>query len=224
MSSLAISPVASVDYGSAAASTSQQGVLQSLIQQLQQSISNGDLANTQTYLNAVESLSPSSAAGNNALGSFLTAVGTATSDGSVSEAQSALAAYQSATSTAPASTDPTGTATVTASSVANGLVLSKLQLSLVSSLLGGNTDSSSAEGSTTLSQSLLNILNAAYGSSDTPAGASAGSSGAGTAIQSSTPYDALVSAIQSSLSAGTSPASALLDYLSPTGTFLDTYA
>jgi hypothetical protein len=223
MSSLAISPVASVDYGSAAASTSQQGVLQSLIQQLQQSISNGDLTNTQTYLNAVESLSPSSAAGNNALGSFLTAVGTATSDGSVSEAQSALAAYQSATSTAPASTDPTGTATVTASSVANGLVLSKLQLSLVSSLLGGNTDSSSAEGSTTLSQSLLNILNAAYGSSDTPAGA-AGSSGAGTAIQSSTPYDALVSAIQSSLSAGTSPASALLDYLSPTGTFLDTYA
>jgi hypothetical protein len=235
MSTSAILPVSSIDYGSSSATASQQTVFNNVLGRLEQSIGDGDLAGSQTLLNAVEALSPSSAGGSNALGTFLDGVGAALNDGSVSEAQSALAAYQSATaSSTPATpTSTSGSSGTSAAGVAAGLVLSQIQLSLVSSLLGGGDSSSSDSSSNTLG-SLLNILNAAYGSGSgsgsgsgtgTASGTGSGSAAGETlAVSSSSPYDALVSAIQSSLSAGTSPASTALAYLSPTGNYVDTYA
>jgi len=215
MSTSAIVPTTSADFGASSSTAAQQSVFQGLISELEQSISGGDLTTSQTLLNAIDALSPSSAGANSALGTFLTSVSKALDDGSVSEAQSALTAYQNAVpATSSGSAAPSTDASTSASAIASGLVLSQIQLNLVSSLLGVNGNSIGSDSSSTL-DSLLNILNAAYSSGDgSPDGDSS-------PANSTSPYDALVSAIQSSLAAGSGTTSPALAYLGATGNFVD---
>jgi hypothetical protein len=93
MSTSAILPISSIDFGSSSATASQQSVFNGLLSQLQQAIGSGDLTSSQTLLNAIDALSPSSPTGSTPLGTFLTSVGSALNDGRVAEAQSALATY-----------------------------------------------------------------------------------------------------------------------------------
>lgn len=235
MSTSAIVPISSIDFGSSSATASQQSVFDSLLSQLQQSIGNGDLTSSQTLLNAIDALSPSSASGSNALGTFLTNLGTALNDGSVSEAQSALATYQSNT---PAATPaaPTTNTSATAAAIAANLVQSQLQLSLVTTLLGPNSSFGSNAGNTSSTDSsansLIGILNAAYGtgsnasstnSSSTSASASSSSTSTPT-TPSATPYDTLLSSIQASLAAGQGTITPALAYLQASGNFVNTSA
>lgn len=218
MSTSAIVPVSSIDFASASATSSQQTVFNNLLSQLQQSIGQGNLTDTQTYLNALNALSPSSAGSQSALGSFLTSVGTALNDGSVTEAQNALTTYQSA----PPATNSASSASVaadttpTANTIAEGLILSQIQLSLITTLLapGGSSLDSSNASSNSIS-SVTSILNEAYpaSSTSTPANSSPAS-----------PYDSLVQAIQSSLAAGTGTTDPALAYLNSSGNFVDTSA
>jgi len=229
MSTSAIVPLSSADFGTPTATPSQQSVFQGLVGQLEQSIGGGDLTASQTLFNAIEALSPSSIGASDPLGSFLTSLDSALRDDSVSEAQSALAAYQEAAPTAAgntpaADTNTTGTGATDSSAVAKstaaGLVLNQVQLSLVNSLLGGGgaSTSSSASSPTDPLGGLLDILNAVYA----PAGSST-SAGAG-AAGSASPYEALVSALQSSLASGSGTAGPALEYLSSTGNFVNTSA
>ena len=221
MSTSAIPPISSIDYGSATATPPQQRVLTDVLSQLEQSIGTGDLAGAQTYLNAFEALSPSSASGNNALGTFLSSVATSLQDGSVSEAQGALATYQAASpSTPPATAAPVGDS---AASIAGGLILSQIQLNLVDSLLGPDNSAAgaSSDSSSSSFSSLLNILNAAYGTStSSPATPPASPSSTAT----SSPYDTLVAAIHANLTSGTGLSSTDLAYLNPTGNYVNTSA
>ena len=89
MSTSAILPISSPDFGATSATASQQTVFNNLLNQLQQAVGSGDWTTTATVLNAVNSLSPSSASSSTPLGTFLTNLGTALNDGSVAEAQSA---------------------------------------------------------------------------------------------------------------------------------------
>jgi hypothetical protein len=237
MSTLAILPVSSIDFGNSSASASQQSVFNSLLNQLQQAVGNGDLTTSATLLNAIDALSPSSAASSSPLGAFLTSLGTALNDGSVSEAQSALTTYQSATPTTTTSAAPsTVNANASAASIAAGLVQSQIQFNLVTALLGPNaslgTNASSSDSSSSSSNSvssLIAILNAAYGAgSSSSSGATgstasaSGSSGTTNATSSSTPYDALVSSIQANLGAGQGTITPALAYLQASGNFVNT--
>ena len=233
MSTSAIAPISSIDFDSTSATASQQSVFDSLLSQLQQSIGSGNLTNVQTFLNAVEALSPSSASAQNPLGVFLTSLTTALKDGSVSEAQSALATYQSNNTTAAPAASTTGTS-ATAAAIATNLVQSQLQLSLVTTLLGPNSsfgsDSASSTSSDSSANSLIGILNAAYGTGDSSSSntSSTPSGGAGappvTATSSTTPYDTLLSSIQASLAAGHGALTPALAYLQATGNFVNTSA
>jgi hypothetical protein len=226
MSTSAVIPRTSADFGASSASPSQQSVFQGLISQLEQSISGGDLTVSQTYLNAIEAASPSSAGADTALGTFLTSVGSALDDGSVSEAQSALTAYLSASPTTQSTSSTTSTdSSSSAVAIASGLVLSQVQLNLVSSQFGvdsPSTDTGTDSSSSSLG-SLLNILNAAYGS-DEGSSSNTSSSATSTSATSASPYDALVSAIQSSLAEGSGIANPELAYLNSTGNFVNTSA
>ena len=233
MSTAAIAPISSIDFDSTSATASQQSVFDSLLSQLQQSIGTGNLTTSQTLLNAVEALSPSSASAQNPLGVFLTSLTTALKDGSVSEAQSALATYQSNNTTAAPAASTTGTS-ATAAAIATNLVQSQLQLSLVTTLLGPNSsfgsDSASSTSSDSSANSLIGILNAAYGTGDSSSSntSSTPSGGAGappvTATSSTTPYDTLLSSIQASLAAGHGALTPALAYLQATGNFVNTSA
>jgi hypothetical protein len=239
MSTTAILPISSIDFGSSTATASQQSVFNGLLNQLQQAIGSGDLTSSQTLLNAIDALSPSSPASSTPLGTFLTSVGSALNDGSVAEAQSALATYQSATpAAAPASTSTTDSS-ATAAQIAANLIQSQNQLNLVTALLGPNsalaTGSTTASSDTSATDSLIGILNAAYGSSSSGSSSSSSSSSAaagtsgtsGTSTTSatetsSTPYDALVSSIQASLAAGNGTITPALAYLQASGNLVNT--
>jgi hypothetical protein len=235
MSTSAIAPISSIDFGSSSATASQQSVFDSLLSQLQQSIGTGNLTTSQTLLNAIDALSPSSV--KSPLGTFLTSLTTALKDGSVTEAQSALATYQSNNLTAIPATSTANTS-ATATAIAANLVQSRLQLSLVTTLLGpnssfgsnaGNTSSTSLDSSAT---SLIGILNAAYGtgsnSSSTNSSSTASSAFSSTTSNpttpSATPYDTLVSSIQASLAGGHGALTPALAYLQATGNFVNTSA
>ena len=235
MSTSAIVPISSIDFGSSTATASQQSVFNGLLSQLQQAIGSGDLTSSQTLLNAIDALSPSSPTSSTPLGTFLTGVGSALNDGSVAEAQSALATYQSATPAAtPAATSTTGTS-ATAAQIAANLIQSQNQLNLVTALLGPNSalstgGASSASSDTSATDGLIGILNAAYGSSSSSSSPSSSTSGtsatsATSATEtSSTPYDALVSSIQASLAAGNGTITPALAYLQASGNFVNTSA
>lgn len=236
MSTSAILPVSSIDFGASSATASQQTVFSNLLNQLQQAVGSGDLTTTATLLNAIDALSPSSASASNPLGTFLTSLGTALNDGSVSEAQSALITYQSAsptTATTPA-TSAANTST-TAAEIAAGLIQSQIQFNLVTTLLNPSSSSSSSTNSSL--SGLLNVLSEAYPensassssgssaasgslSSDGSASASSGTS----ATSSSTPYDTLVSSIQASLAGGNGTITPALAYLQASGNFVNTSA
>lgn len=230
MSTSAIAPISSIDFDSTNATASQQSVFDSLLSQLQQSIGSGNLTNTQTFLNAVEALSPSSASAKSPLGTFLTSLTTALKDGSVSEAQSALATYQSNGTTATPATSTTSTS-ATAAAIAANLVQSQLQLSLVTTLLGPDSSFGSNASSTpsdSSANSLIGILNAAYGTGSNSSNSSS-STGASTpsvpsTTPSATPYDTLVSSIQASLAGGHGALTPALAYLQATGNFVNTSA
>jgi hypothetical protein len=242
MSTSAIVPISSIDFGSSTATASQQSVFNGLLSQLQQAIGSGDLTSSQTLLNAIDALSPSSPTSSTPLGTFLTGVGSALNDGSVAEAQSALATYQSATPAAtPASTSTPGTS-ATAAQIAANLIQSQNQLNLVTALLGPNSalstgGASSASSDTSATDGLIGILNAAYGSSSSGSSTSSGSASAASGTSgtsgtsttsatetSSTPYDALVSSIQASLAAGNGTITPALAYLQASGNFVNTSA
>ena len=235
MSTSAIAPISSIDFDSTSATASQQSVFDSLLSQLQQSIGTGNLTTSQTLLNAVEALSPSSASAQNPLGVFLTSLTTALKDGSVSEAQSTLATYQSNSAIATPVTSTTNTSATAAAITAN-LVQSQLQLSLVTTLLGPNSSfgsdstNTSSTPSDSSANSLIGILNAAYGtgSGSSSSTANTPSSGAGTTpvtpTSSTTPYDTLLSSIQASLAAGHGALTPALAYLQATGNFVNTSA
>lgn len=235
MSTSAIVPISSIDFDSTSATASQQSVFDSLLSQLQQSIGTGNLTTSQTLLNAIDALSPSSASGSNALGAFLTSLGTALNDGSVSEAQSALATYQSNNPAATPATSTTNTS-ATAAAIAANLVQSQLQLSLVTTLLGPNSSFGSNAGNTSSTDSsatsLIGILNAAYGTgnnasstnSSSTASSVSSSSTSTPATPSATPYDTLLSSIQASLAGGHGALTPALAYLQATGNFVNTSA
>ena len=228
MSTSAILPISSPDFGATSATAPQQTVFNNLLNQLQQAVGSGDWTTTATLLNAVNSLSPSSATSNTPLGTFLTNLGAALNDGSASEAQSALSAYQSA---APAATTPTSSTSTgeTASQIAAGLIQSQIQLNLVTTLLNPSASSSSGSSSNGLS-GLLSVLSEAYPDSSTASASSASSSSSGSSTSgtdstsSSTPYDTLVSSIQASLGAGNGTITPALAYLQASGNFVNTSA
>jgi hypothetical protein len=235
MSTSAIVPISSIDFGSSSATASQQSVFDSLLSQLQQSIGTGNLTTSQTLLNAIDALSPSSASGSNPLGTFLTNLGTALNDGSVSEAQSALATYQSNSTTATTPAAPAENTSATAAAIAANLVQSQIQLSLVTTLLGPNSSFGSNVGNTSSTpsdssaNSLIGILNAAYSTGNSPSNSASSSSSASTpsvpsATPSTTPYDTLVSSIQASLASGHGALTPALAYLQATGNFVNTSA
>lgn len=235
MSTSAILPVSSIDFGSSSATASQQTVFNNLLNQLQQAVGTGDLTTSATLLNAIEALSPSSASASNPLGTFLTSVGTALNDGSVSEAQSALTAYQSASTTAATAPATAANTSTTAAEIAAGLIQSQIQFNLVTTLLNpsaASSNSSNSSSNSTLS-GLLNVLSEAYpedGSTSTSATASSSSTAAteGSAsstsatTSSSTPYDTLVSSIQASLAGGNGTITPALAYLQASGNFVNT--
>jgi hypothetical protein len=228
MSTSAILPINSPDFGATSATASQQTVFNNLLNQLQQAVGSGDWTTTATLLNAVNSLSPSSASSNTPLGTFLTNLGAALNDGSSSEAQSALSAYQSATPAATAPATSTGTSE-TASQIAAGLIQSQIQLNLVTTLLNPSASSSSGSSSNGLS-GLLSVLSEAYPDNSTASTSAASSSNSGSSTSgsdttsSSTPYDALVSSIQASLGAGNGTITPALAYLQASGNFVNTSA
>jgi hypothetical protein len=232
MSTSAIVPINGIDFGATSATASQQTVFSNLLNQLQQAVGNGDLTTSATLLNAIDALSPSSASASSPLGTFLTSLGTALNDGSLSEAQSALSTYQSAT---PAATSPAAASTntsTTAANIAAGLIQSQIQLNLVATLLGPSSSlggSASTASSSNSANSLIGILNAAYGAGDSSSTSS--SNGASSSVSSSTPvasassatpYDTLVSSIQASLAGGNGTITPALAYLQASGNFVNT--
>jgi hypothetical protein len=228
VSTSAILPISSIDFGGASATASEQSVFSNLLNQLQQAVGTGNLTTSATLLNAIESLSPSSKSGNTPLGAFLTSLGEALNDGSATEAQSALATYQSTT---PADTAPAASSASTSASAAQisaGLIQSQIQLSLVTALLGpgssfGSTASAGtsnpANSSSNSVNSLLGLLQAAY-----PSGSGSGSASSTPATSSVTPYDTLVSSIQASLAGGHGTITPALAYLQASGNFVNTTA
>ena len=225
MSTSAIVPITGIDFGASSATASQQTVFNNLLNQLQQAIGVGNLTTSATLLNAIDTLSPTSATGSNPLGTFLSSLGTALNDGSVSEAQSALATYQSAT---PASTSQAASTTNT-STTAAGLIQSQIQLNLVTTLL--NPAASSSSSSNGSLSGLLSILAEAYpangssspGASNASSSTASGSSTSATEA-STTPYDTLVSSIQASLAGGNGTITPALAYLQASGNFVNTSA
>jgi hypothetical protein len=228
MSTSAISPIASIDFGSSSATAPEQAVFNSLLNQLQQSVGLGDLTTSQTLLNAIDALSPSSATGSNPLGAFLTSLTTALNDGSVSQAQGALSTYQSATpATTPSSpSTPAADPGAVAAQIAASLIQSQNQLLLVNALDGPNSalGSTSTSSSSNSASSLIGILNAAYGSSSGSSSSSTANTSGTEAATSTTPYDTLVSSIQASLAAGNGTITPALAYLQAAGNFVNTSA
>lgn len=234
MSTSAILPIQSIDFGASSATAPQQTVFNNLLAQLQQSIGSGDLTTSDTLFNAIEALSPSAANGSNALGTFLTSLGSALNSGNVSQAQSALSTYQSNTpattssTTTPSTTTPASDTSVTTAQIAASLVESQNQLSLVTMLLGPDSslgDNSSSNSSNNSTNSLIAILNAAYPPSGSSSSSSANSASRSTdASDTSTPYDALVSSIQASLAGGDGTLTPALAYLQASGNFVNTSA
>lgn len=222
MSTSAILPVSSIDYGASGATASQQNVFRSVLNQLQQAISGGNLGSTQTFLTAVNELSPSSATSQTSLGAFLSSVASAIGSGSISAAQSALTTYQASASASSASSPPASTASIvadsvpTANAIAEGLILSQIQLSLIASLLGASSAGSvpTDTSATNAINGVSSILSAAYPATNT-------SSAANNTTTTASPYDTLVQAIQSSLAAGQGTANPALAYLSSTGNFVN---
>ena len=230
MSTSAILPISSPDFGAASATASQQTVFSNLLNQLQQAVGSGDLTNTATLLNAINAISPSSVSSNTPLGTFLTNLGTALNDGSASEAQSALSTYQSATPASTASaTTPSATPQQTLASVESQLIQSENQALLSAAFQGLSSSSQSSSSSSSNSlDSLYSLLNEAYGtgsSSSSSSSTSASSSTSGTdSTSSSTPYDALVSSVQASLAGANGALTPALAYLQASGNFVNTSA
>jgi hypothetical protein len=235
MSTSAIVPVTGIDFDNFSATASQQTVFSNLLNQLQQAVASGDLTSSGTLLNAVDALSPSSASATNSLGTFLTSLGTALSDGSVSEAQSALSVYQSTNPTTAAPAASSANTGNTAAEIAAGLVQSQIQLNLVTTLL--NPSASSSNSSSDGLNGLLSVLSEAYPDSATSASSAGGTSTGNSAstsgnsesanseislTNSSTPYDTLVSSIQAGLAGGNGTLTPALAYLQASGNFVNT--
>ncbi|HTJ31300.1 MAG TPA: hypothetical protein VL346_12405 [Acidobacteriaceae bacterium] len=229
----AVSAPVPVDYNSASATTAQQAVFNSVLSQLQQSVSAGDLPSSQTLLNAVEAISPSASSGTTPLATFLASLTTALGNNSISAAQTALTNYQQATaaassgSTPPVPLIPTANTNAEAAQIAASIIKSENQLLLSDSLLNPNNSLGSLSGSSSSSgssstNSLIGILNAAYPTSS--ASSSAGASTSAAPAPSSTPYDTLVSSIQAHLAAGDGTLTPALAYLQAAGNFVNTSA
>ena len=218
MSTLAILPVSSVvspiNYTSTSNTAAQQTTFDNLLDQLQTAISAGDLTSSQSLLQALDAISPTSPAQNSALGALLSGVGSALESGSFSQAQAALTTYLNATSPSAAqAATPSSAEDTTAITIAGNLVQSQLQLNLVQALLlppGSNAPAGSAANDSV--SSLIAFLNTAYGNGDSAASASA------TPAQS--PYDTLVSALKANLAAGISTAGPALAYLQSKGSLV----
>ena len=237
MSISAIVPVTGIDFGASTATSSEQTVFSNLLNQLQQAVGTGNLTSSATLLNALQALSPTASGGSNPLGAFLTSLGKALNDGSASEAQSALSTYQSAP---PSATAPAAPATsTTAANIAAGLIHSQIQLNLVASLLGPGSSLGSTPAAATSSNSssspftnsssssvnsLIDILNEAYGTGNSSSPAASGSTPVSAPVASPTPYDTLVSSIQASLAAGHGTITPALAYLQASGNFVNTSA
>jgi hypothetical protein len=128
-------------------------------------------------------------------------------------AASAAAPSSGAVATTSATTVDT---TPTANTIAEGLILSQIQLSLITALLSSSAPKSTAASNS--DGSLTSLLNEAYPGSGSSATANSENSSA------TSPYEALVQAIQSSLATGAGMADASLAYLNSTGNFVRTSA
>ena len=220
MSTSATLPLSSVDFNGANSLPPQQNVFSNLLGQLSQAILAGSLTQTQTYLNALSAMSPSTMSANDATGTFLNGVATALDHGSIADAQSALATYQGATaansaaSAAPSLGSDTASISAASARMASGLVMGRIQTETVTTLLG-SLSSSPAPAPASGINALMNILSEAY-----PTGSASATSPASPA----SPYQSLVSAIQANLAAGTSPATTALSYLNSNASRINTIA
>lgn len=225
MSTSAVAPVSGVTSVNPALAAAEQSALTSVLSRLQQSIASGDLSTSETLLNAINAISPTSAGGSDALGNFLSSLATALGDQSVSEAQSALAAYQSAVATAPSgasSSVDSASARETAEAIASQLIQTQNQLLLATALANlpnGAQNASSQGGSSS------NSVNSLYALLSTALGSHNGTSSPSPSSASSTsPYDTLVNAIQASLAAGNGALTPSIAYLQANGNFVNTSA
>ncbi len=217
MSTSATLPLSSVDFNGANSLPPQQTVFSNLLGQLSQAILAGNLTQTQTYLNALSAMSPSTMSATDARGTFLNGVATALDQGSIAGARQALAVFQStAPAAAPAPTLGSDTASFSAASarMASGLVIGRIQTETVTTLLA-SLSSNPAPAPAAGINALMNILSEAY-----PVGNASTMSPATPA----SPYQSLVSAIQANLAAGTNPADTALAYLNSTASLINTIA
>ena len=213
MSTSAIAPIASIDFNGASATAAEKSVFSSLLNQLQQAVSAGNLNNTSALLGAVEEISPSSLGSNNPLGAFLTNLTAALKDNSVTEAQSALATYQhtvASSSSASSAPTPIANPNAVAAQIVASIVQTENQTLLAAAGTSFAAPSQSTSSSNGSASSLINILNAAY-----PVNGSA-------ATPSATPYDTLVSSIQASLAASHGTITPAIASLQAAGNFVNT--
>jgi len=217
MSTLSIPPVSSVGSGVDLAAANSPGLQQTafnnLLSRLQQAISAGNLSSSKVLLLALDALPPTGVSEIAALSKFLSGVGAALASGSIQDANRALSAFHVASKQVVESSQPSSAVPAAASTIANHLVQSQLQLNLVSALLlppGSKAPSGSdATGSI---NSLIAFLNTAYGNSSATSSAPVNSS--------QSPYDTLVSALAANLAAGVSTAGPALAYLQSKGSLV----
>lgn len=171
MSTSAILPISAVsapnpiDYNSASATTAQQAVFNSVLNQLQQSVSQGDLTSSQTLLNAVEAISPSASTGTTPLATFLSNLSSALSNNSISDAQEALASYQqSASSSSSLPLIPTANAAAEAAQITARVVKNASELFIADThpKPAPQANHSNSPASSSAISNLMKILNAAY--------------------------------------------------------------
>jgi len=141
-------------------SSSTRTSVSTLVSQLEDSISSGNLKSTQTILQSIKSIAPSDIGKSDPLGTFLTSVSTAVKDKSTSEAKAALATYKVAI-TQPS--DSSGISNAEKTAIAKQLMEDKLTLSVVKMTLepqdttttsGSSTSTSTDSTKTTVDSSL----------------------------------------------------------------------
>ena len=163
---LPISAAAPVDYNSASASTAQQAVFNSVLNQLQQSVASGDLPSSQTLLNAVSAISPSASSGTAPLATFLSNLSTAISSDSISDAQNALITYQTSAASTSSSDSlsliPTANTAQEAAQITARVVKNASQLFVDTHPKPAPLPSKDASSDNPTVSNLMTMLNAAY--------------------------------------------------------------
>jgi ribosomal protein S20 len=133
---------------------SSQASVDTLVSQLEKSISSGNLDTTQTILQSIKSLAPASTETSSPLSDFLKSVSTAVKDGSTSEAETAMSTYEAAIAEPP---KPPVSTDAEKSAINKQLQEDKLTLNLIKMTIdpqNGTTATSNSSASTTDSNTL----------------------------------------------------------------------